>query len=129
MTIADTAYSVIVGAKILPTDCVGIERVKNSNWDGKTRLIISEGETEYIEHQLGVSHKETQLYIYVVAENRHVASGMCSQAGELVFKEFESIEGVGVLSISRVSSGVNPIGDRAEFEAFRSYKVIHCLDT
>jgi hypothetical protein len=130
MSISTIAHNALVESAILPSESIAIERLKNSNWDGKTRIIIHDGENDFIEHQLGLVCQESHLTIYVIGSDRGIARTKCYEAGEIVFKTFSELSqnsNSGVLSISRESSGINPIGDRPEFEAFRSFSILNSL--
>jgi hypothetical protein len=129
-SIADLAYETLIESAIIPTENIAIDKVNNSDFDGEPRITIVEGENDLIGHQLGVVAQETRLTIYCVHRNRHNAKALCYEAGELVFNAIEQLErnaDSGILAITRDSSGVSNTGDRAEFEAFRSYNVINRL--
>jgi hypothetical protein len=130
-SISDYAYEALLASMIIPADNIAIDEVNDSDFDGAPRITIVEGESDVIEHQLGVVAQETKLTIYCLHRDRHKAKTLCYEAGELVFNAIEQLErqsDSGILAITREQSGVSNIGDKAEFEAFRSYNVLnYCL--
>jgi hypothetical protein len=117
---------------IVPAESVGIHAVIDADWDGTPRILITEGESEPEESQLGVIGQTTLLTIFVLCADKDTAIDLCRIAANAVYTHIEAMERqdeTGILAITRNASKYGNIADRTEFEAFRSFHVIHTLNT
>jgi hypothetical protein len=129
-TISELAFDAVIAFELVPTENVGINSVIDADWDGETRIIITEGNTNFEDHQLGTIAQTTVLTIYVLARDRELAVETCKTAGNAVFGTIEKLErkkGYGILAITRFQSGIKNIADRTEFESFRSFNVTNTI--
>jgi hypothetical protein len=130
-TISELAYDAIIVANIVPSENVGINSVIDADWNGETRIIVSEGDSELENHQFGAIGQTGVLTIYVLSGDRNTAYETCRVAGNAAFRAIEKLErkqGYGILAITRLSSGIKNVTDRTEFEAFRSFNVTNTIN-
>ncbi|MDR0608737.1 MAG: hypothetical protein LBG58_01340 [Planctomycetaceae bacterium] len=130
-TISELAYDAIIALNLIPAENVGINAVISADWNGETRIIVSESESEQEGHQLGAIAQTTVLTIYVLSRNHNTALNFCLTAGKAVYKAIEKLErkqGYGILAITRYQNGIKNVTDRTEFEAFRSFNVINKIN-
>jgi hypothetical protein len=130
-TVSELAYDAIVIAEILPTENIGIDSVIDRDWNGETRIVITEGDAEIEGTQFGAVGQTSVLTVYALSADRKTAIETCRDAGRAAYKAIEKLErkqGYGILAITVLENGVKNVEERNEFEAFRSYNVINKIN-
>ncbi len=130
-TVAELARDAIMALNAVPAENVGIDEVVRENWNGVTRIVVSEGETIPDECQLGLLSQTTPLTISCFTNDRQEAQNICRQIAQAVYRAMENLEhkkGSGILAITRGSSSVTNTSDCRGFIASRTFNVVNRIN-
>ena len=109
----------------------GLAFADSPDWDGTPKIWVgTEPAKTEDETQSGIVAMRTVLAIYGIADNEQVARDLMRTAAVAVYAKFETLENTrrsGILCITLAEHDVSLVQDRATYQAFTKFTILHTL--
>ncbi|GHT29242.1 hypothetical protein FACS18942_10290 [Planctomycetales bacterium] len=135
MSIISIAKDAVAALNLVPAENIGVQAVYDADWQGETKIIISEEQTtaEDETQEEPLSYR-TVLNVYCGSKDRNTACDIGRAAANAVYAAFVNLERKSgltnrIFSITKNMKTISNVPGREEFEAGRSFNIIHNLNS
>ncbi|GHT26829.1 hypothetical protein FACS18942_05020 [Planctomycetales bacterium] len=134
MSISEIVLQVIRGLNLVPSQNVRIKEIADTDFDGITKILISEGAAVPEDvHQFGVLSQRTTLDVFLLSANRQQADSVLASVILALQNGFRRRErqyntgntAAGIMSAELSGKTIINIPNRQEFQGSVSFSILH----